>query len=157
MESRGVNKKRRHIPNATLARFVTARPCVFVGFTGGHLASRGGCHQYERVYFLLRRRPIQSKSVRGFNIPQPFVACMTNGRDLNSAQAQEIEEQLFSVHRQQLPRHVPIPLPRQDFWQMVGALLSSLDVDIQTMVRKGSTDMRLQNLQKRQTLSLIHI
>ena len=76
---------------------------------------------------------------------------MTNGRDLNSAQAQEIEEQLFSVHRQQLPRHVPIPLPRQDFWQMVGALLSSLDVDIQTMVRKGSTDMRLQNLQKRQT------
>jgi len=76
---------------------------------------------------------------------------MTNGRDLNSAQAQEIEEQLFSVHRQQLPRHVPIPLPRQDFWQMVGALLSSLDVEIQTMVRKGSTDMRLQNLQKRQT------
>ena len=76
---------------------------------------------------------------------------MTNGRELDSAQAQEIEEQLFSIHRQQLPRHVPIPLPRQDFWEMVGALLSTLDVEIQTMVRKGSTDMRLQNLQKRQT------
>ena len=34
---------------------------------------------------------------------------------------------------------------------MVRALLSSLDVQIQTMVRKGSIDMRLQNLQKRQT------
>ena len=140
-----------HIPIAAHARFVATGRCVAVGFTGGHLASRGGCHRYERVYFLLRRVLHQTKSVRGFNIPQPFVVCMTNGRDLDSAQAQEIEEQLFTVHRQQLPRHVPIPLPRQDFWQMVGALLSTLDVEIQTMVRKGSTDMRLQNLQKRQT------
>ena len=76
---------------------------------------------------------------------------MTPVRDLDSAQAQEIEEQLFTTHRQQLPRHVPIPLPRQDFWEMVRALLSTLDVEIQDMVRKGSTDMRLQNLQKRQT------
>ena len=76
---------------------------------------------------------------------------MTPVRDLDSAQAQEIEEQLFTTHRQQLPRHVPIPLPRQDFWQMVRALLSNLDLEIQNMVRKGSIDMRLQNLQKRQT------
>jgi hypothetical protein len=88
---------------------------------------------------------------RGFNIRHRLVAFMNNGRDLDSALAQEIEEQLFSVHRQQLPRHMPIPLPRQDFWEMVAALLSTLDVEIQTMVRKGSTDMRLQNLQKRQT------
>jgi len=70
---------------------------------------------------------------------------MSTARDLNSAQAQEIEEQLFSVHRQQLPRQVPIPLPRPDFWDMVAALLSTLDVQIQNMVRKGATDMRLQN------------
>lgn len=89
--------------------------------------------------------------MREFNIRDLLVVDMTNGRDLNSAQAQEIEEQLFTVHRQQLPRHVPVPLPRQDFWPMVAALLSTLDVEIQTMVRKGSTDMRLQNLQKRQT------
>ncbi len=87
----------------------------------------------------------------GFNIRHRLVRSMSTPRDLNSAQAQEIEEQLFSVHRQQLPRQVPIPLPRQDFWDMVGALLSTLDVQIQNMVRKGSTDMRLQNLQKRQT------
>ena len=76
---------------------------------------------------------------------------MTPVQDLDSAQAQEIEEQLFTTHRQQIHRHVPVPLPRQDFWEMVRALLSSLDVEIQDMVRKGSTDMRLQNLQKRQT------
>ena len=34
---------------------------------------------------------------------------------------------------------------------MVRLLLSSIDVEIQAMVRKGSIDMRLQNLQKRQT------
>lgn len=76
---------------------------------------------------------------------------MTPVRDLDGGQAQEIEEQLFTTHRQQLPRHVPVPLPRQDFWEMVRALLSSLDLEIQEMVRKGSIDMRLQNLQKRQT------
>lgn len=76
---------------------------------------------------------------------------MTKARDLTSAQAQEIEEQLFTVHRQQLPRHIPVALPRQDFWQSVASLLSMLDMEIQSMVRKGSTDMRLQNLQKRQT------
>jgi len=76
---------------------------------------------------------------------------MSSIRDLDSAQAREIEEQLFTTHRQQLPRNVPVPLPRQDFWEMIRRLLSSLDMDIQEMMRKGATDMRLQNLQKRQT------
>ena len=76
---------------------------------------------------------------------------MSSIRDLDSAQAREIEEQLFTTHRQQLPRHMPVPLPRQDFWEMIRRLLSSLDLDIQEMMRKGATDMRLQNLQKRQT------
>jgi hypothetical protein len=102
------------------------------------------------VYPLLHG-PVRAWRGEGFNIRHRLVCFMSNLRDLNSAQAQEIEEQLFSVHRQQLPRQVPIPLPRTDFWDMVGALLSTLDVQIQDMVRKGSTDMRLQNLQKRQT------
>ena len=91
------------------------------------------------------------KSGRGFKSRHLHVLIMTPVRDLDGRQAQEIEEQLFTTHRQQLPRHVPIPLPRQDFWEMVRALLSSLDLEIQDMVRKGSIDMRLQNLQKRQT------
>ena len=92
-----------------------------------------------------------SGSGRAFKSRHLHVPFMTPVRDLDGGQAQEIEEQLFTTHRQQLPRHVPVPLPRQDFWEMVRALLSSLDLEIQEMVRKGSIDMRLQNLQKRQT------
>ena len=76
---------------------------------------------------------------------------MSSDGDLNSAQAQEIQEQLFTTHRSQISREVPVPLPRRDFWTNVRALLSHLDMEIQSLVRKGSIDMRLQNLQKRQT------
>lgn len=76
---------------------------------------------------------------------------MSSDRDLNSAQAQEIQEQLFTTHRSQISHQIPVPLPRRDFWEKVRALLSHLDMEIQTLVRKGSIDMRLQNLQKRQT------
>ena len=117
-----------------------------------HLALRGGVVQYEGVSSLRREEDgHKSRSGRGFKSRHLHVHIMTPVRDLNGGQAQEIEEQLFTTHRQQLPRHVPVPLPRQDFWEMVRALLSSLDLEIQNMVRKGSIDMRLQNLQKRQT------
>jgi hypothetical protein len=75
---------------------------------------------------------------------------MSNLTDLDSAQSREVEEQLFATHRLQINRHVPIPLPRQNFWSMVHQLLRSLDSEIQGMMMKGMTGMRLQNLQKRQ-------
>jgi len=75
---------------------------------------------------------------------------MSNPSDLDSAQSREVEEQLFATHRLQINRHVPVPLPRQDFWSMVHQLLRSLDSEIQNMLMKGMTGMRLQNLQKRQ-------
>lgn len=75
---------------------------------------------------------------------------MSNLTDLDSAQSREVEEQLFATHRLQINRHVPVPLPRQDFWSMVHQLLRSLDSEIQGMMMKGMTGMRLQNLQKRQ-------
>ena len=75
---------------------------------------------------------------------------MSNLGDLDSAQSREVEEQLFATHRLQINRHVPVPLPRQDFWAMVHQLLGSLDSEIQRMLMKGMTGMRLQNLQKRQ-------
>ena len=75
---------------------------------------------------------------------------MSNLGDLDSAQSREVEEQLFATHRLQINRHVPVPLPRQDFWGMVHQLLGSLDNEIQNMLMKGMTGMRLQNLQKRQ-------
>ena len=70
--------------------------------------------------------------------------------NLDSAQSREVEEQLFSTHRLQSTRHMPVPLPRQDFWAMVKQLLNTLDMEIQSMLMKGMTGMRLQNLQKRQ-------
>ena len=75
---------------------------------------------------------------------------MSNLGDLDSAQSREIEEQLFATHRLQINRHIPVPLPRQDFWNKIHQLLTSLDLEIQNMLMKGMTGMRLQNLQKRQ-------
>ncbi len=75
---------------------------------------------------------------------------MSNLGDLDSAQSREVEEQLFATHRQQANRQVPVALPRQDFWDMVHQLLKTLDNEIQSMMMRGMTGIRLQNLQKRQ-------
>lgn len=75
---------------------------------------------------------------------------MSPPRFLDSAQALEFQEALFTTNRQQLNRSVPIPLPRPDFWNMVAKLLSDIELDIQDMLMSGVTGMRLQNEQKRQ-------
>ncbi|MFL2950133.1 MAG: hypothetical protein ACJZ40_07095 [Candidatus Poseidoniaceae archaeon] len=75
---------------------------------------------------------------------------MSSLGNLDSAQSREVEEQLFSTHRLQSTRHMPVALPRPDFWKMVKSLLNTLDLEIQSMLMKGITGMRLQNLQKRQ-------
>ena len=69
---------------------------------------------------------------------------------LDKAQAREIEEELFATRRQQASRHMPVPLPRQNFWEMVGRLLAGIDAEIQDMIMNGTTGLRLQNAQKRQ-------
>lgn len=88
--------------------------------------------------------------VKGSRIVGYRVALMSPPRELDSAQAHEVEEQLFTTNRKQTGRNVPIPLPRTDFWQNVRKLLSDIDLDIQDMLRLGATGIRLQNLQKRQ-------
>ena len=90
------------------------------------------------------------KKTSMFKVCQPYQPSMTEDRHLDSGQAREIEEELFATRRQQSSRHVPVPLPRQDFWEMVGKLLSDIDMDIQHMMMNGMTGIRLQNLQKRQ-------
>tara|TARA_B100000965_G_scaffold308658_1_gene267784 strand:- start:622 stop:1698 length:1077 start_codon:yes stop_codon:yes gene_type:complete len=90
------------------------------------------------------------KNTSMFKARQPYQPLMTEDRYLDSGQAREIEEELFATRRQQSSRHVPVPLPRQDFWEMVGKLLSDIDMDIQHMMMNGMTGIRLQNLQKRQ-------
>ena len=88
--------------------------------------------------------------VKGSRIVGDSVTIMSPPRELDSAQAHEVEEQLFTTNRQQSGRNVPISLPRTDFWENVKKLLSDIDLDIQDMLRVGATGIRLQNLQKRQ-------
>ena len=75
---------------------------------------------------------------------------MADDRFLDKAQARDIEEELFATRRQQASRHMPVPLPRQNFWEMVGKLLAGIDAEIQEMLVNGITGLRLQNAQKRQ-------
>ena len=75
---------------------------------------------------------------------------MAEDRYLDKAQARDIEEELFATRRQQASRNMPVPLPRQNFWEMVGKLLAGIDADIQDMLINGTTGLRLQNAQKRQ-------
>jgi anti-anti-sigma regulatory factor len=92
----------------------------------------------------------ETVSVKGSRIVGDRVAIMSPPRELDSAQAHEVEEQLFTTNRQQSGRKVPTSLPRSDFWENVKKLLSDIDLDIQDMLRVGATGIRLQNLQKRQ-------
>ena len=69
---------------------------------------------------------------------------------LDDAQAREIEEQLFATLRQQTNRHVPMPLPRKDFWERIALLLDTIEMKVHEIYRTRGPDLRLQNLQKRQ-------
>ena len=69
---------------------------------------------------------------------------------LDDAQAREIEEQLFYTLRQQTNRHVPMPLPRKDFWERIALLLDTIEMKVHEIYRTRGPDLRLQNLQKRQ-------
>jgi len=75
---------------------------------------------------------------------------MSSDNLLTPEQAREIQEQLFATYRQQTNRHVPVHLPRKDFWEMVKRLLTTLDLQIHDMIRKHGADLRVQNEQKRQ-------
>ena len=69
---------------------------------------------------------------------------------LNSAQAKEVEEQLFSTLRQQVGRSVPMPLPRKDFWEKVGQLLDTVEIEIHEVYKTVGPSLKMQTMQKRQ-------
>lgn len=69
---------------------------------------------------------------------------------LNIAQAREVEEQLFSILRQQATRSVPVPLPRRDFWEKVGQLLDTIELEIHELYKTIGPSLKLQTLQRRQ-------
>ena len=69
---------------------------------------------------------------------------------LNTAQAREVEEQLFSTLRQQATRSVPVPLPRRDFWERVSQLLDTVELEIHELYKSIGPSLKLQTLQRRQ-------
>jgi hypothetical protein len=69
---------------------------------------------------------------------------------LNIAQAREVEEQLFATLRQQATRSVPVPLPRRDFWEKVGQLLDTVELEIHELYQTIGPSLKLQTLQRRQ-------
>ena len=75
---------------------------------------------------------------------------MAERKMLDDAQAREVEEQLFATQRQQTNRHLPVTLPRQDFWKKVALLLDTVEMQIHEVYRSRGPDLKLQNLTKRQ-------
>ena len=69
---------------------------------------------------------------------------------LNPSQVREIEEQLFSTLRQQVGRSVPMPLPRNDFWEKVGQLLDTVEMEIHEVYKTVGPSLKMQTMQKRQ-------
>lgn len=78
------------------------------------------------------------------------VLLMAERKLLTPSQAKEVEEHLFSTLRQQAGRSVPIPLPRVDFWDNVGLLLDTIEMEIHDVYRSVGPSLKLQTLQKRQ-------
>ena len=75
---------------------------------------------------------------------------MAERTTLNQSQAKEVEEQLFSTLRQQTGRNIPMPLPRTDFWEKVGMLLETIEMEIHEIYRTIGPSLKLQTMQKRQ-------
>lgn len=78
------------------------------------------------------------------------VLLMAERKLLTPSQAKEVEEHLFSTLRQQAGRSVPMPLPRTDFWDNVGLLLDTIEMEIHDVYRSVGPSLKLQTLQKRQ-------
>lgn len=49
--------------------------------------------------------------------------------------ARKVEDQLYSLQRQQLERNHPLPLPRSSFWDQVNSLLNHIDNNLNNIVR----------------------
>lgn len=69
---------------------------------------------------------------------------------VSSAQLQVIENQLFSLVRQQAKQNHPIELPRPDFWPQVSTLLANIDIELADVGKSEGWSVKAQNLSRRQ-------
>ena len=69
---------------------------------------------------------------------------------VSTAQLQAIENQLFSLVRQQAKQNHPIELPRPDFWAQVSTLLANIDIELAEVGKSEGWSVKAQNLSRRQ-------
>ncbi len=69
---------------------------------------------------------------------------------VSAAQLQAIENQLFSLVRQQAKQNHPIELPRPDFWAQVSTLLANIDIELAEVGKSEGWSVKAQNLSRRQ-------
>ena len=70
---------------------------------------------------------------------------------VSAAHLQAIENQLFSLVRQQAKRNHPIELPRSDFWTQVATLLANIDIELAEVGKAEGWSVKAQNLSRRQS------
>jgi len=69
---------------------------------------------------------------------------------VSATQLQAIENQLFSLVRQQAKQNHPIELPRPDFWAQVSTLLANIDIELAEVGKSEGWSVKAQNLSRRQ-------
>jgi len=69
---------------------------------------------------------------------------------ISTAQLQAIENQLFSLVRQQAKHNHPIELPRPDFWTQVAVLLANIDTELAEIGKNEGWSVKAVNLSRRQ-------
>ena len=69
---------------------------------------------------------------------------------ISTAQLQAIENQLFSLVRQQAKRNHPIELPRPDFWTQVAVLLANIDTELAEIGKNEGWSAKAVNLSRKQ-------
>ena len=77
----------------------------------------------------------------------------SDGSDMSrvsATQLQAIENQLFSLVRQQSKRNHPIELPRPDFWTQVALLLGNIDTELAEIGKNEGWSVKAVNLSRRQ-------
>ncbi|HIG03136.1 MAG TPA: hypothetical protein EYQ53_01950 [Candidatus Poseidoniales archaeon] len=73
----------------------------------------------------------------------------TGGRMIDAAMAKAIEDQLYSLQRQQVDRNNPISLPRQDFWIEVNKVLNMHEENLNSILQNEGHSQKAVTLTRR--------
>lgn len=71
------------------------------------------------------------------------------GGTIDAAMAKAVEDQLYSLQRQQVDRNNPIKLPRQDFWVEVGKVLNMHEQKLNSILQNEGHSQKAVTLTRR--------